>query len=70
MADNAAPPPRAEALGGCGNSTLAAHLVSMVLAPQPPEPGRAPAEIWPGVTALTGGLDAALAGIRNPPRRH
>jgi PAS domain S-box-containing protein len=66
MADTLRPPPRAEALGGCGNGTLAAHLVSMVLAPVPPEPGRVPAEIWPGAETLIGGIDAALAGDPEP----
>jgi hypothetical protein len=66
ITDRLGPPPRAEALGACGNSALAAHLVSMVLAPVPSEPGRVPAEIWPGVETLMGAIDAALAGDPEP----
>ena len=62
MADSLAPP-GSEALE---NSALAAHLVRTALAPVPPEPGRVPAEIWPGVETLIGGLDAALAGDPEP----
>ena len=59
--DDLAPPPGGEALG---NSVLAAHLVRMAVFPS--EPGREPADIWPGVETLTGGIDAVLAGDREP----
>jgi signal transduction histidine kinase len=65
-ADNLGPPPGADALAVGGNSALAAHLVRMVLFPVLSEPGRAPAEIWPGVETVIGGLDAALAGDHEP----
>src|SRR5215468_5813129 len=38
----------------------------MALFPVPSEPGRVPAEIWPGVGTLIGGMDAALAGDPEP----
>ena len=59
--DDLAPPPGGEALG---NSVLAAHLVRMALFPS--EPDRGPADIWPGVETLIGGIDAALAGDPEP----
>jgi hypothetical protein len=42
------------------------HLVRMALFPVPSEPGRAPADIWPGVETLIDGIDAALAEDPEP----
>ena len=63
VVDNLAPPPGAEALG---NGALAAHLVRMALFRVPSESAQVPAEIWPGVETLIGGIDAALAGDPEP----
>ena len=65
-ADNLEPPPSAEALAGCGNGALAAHLVRMALFPVSSERAQVPGEIWPGVETLISGIDAALAGDPEP----
>jgi PAS domain S-box-containing protein len=66
MVADLGPPPDADALAVCENGALAAHLVRLALFPVPSEPGRAPADIWPGVETLIAGIDAALAGDAEP----
>jgi PAS domain S-box-containing protein len=66
MAADLGPRPDAAAMAKFENGALAGQLVRMALFPVPPEPGRTPAEIWPGVETLIGGIDAALAGDPEP----
>lgn len=68
VADTTGWSPGAESVTASGNAALAAHLVRMALFPVASEPGRAPEEIWPGVVTLVRGIDAALAGDREPTR--
>jgi PAS domain S-box-containing protein len=66
MAADLGPPPDADGPAGFQNGALAAQLVRMALFPMPSEPGRTPAEIWPGVETLIAGIDAVLAGDPEP----